>query len=119
MTDPMDLARQMMRRLDDIDDLFSRQEQERDYSEKLGAAAWAEAEGAKVTATSVQRLTQRIAKVLAVGLLLYTPLIAYGAVWMHERVRNDCYPVASPVTEPWFCGLFPGTNHPHHPGEHP
>lgn len=122
VSDPMDMAQALMRRLDGIDELFSRQEQERDFSERLGAAALDMAEGAKVTAAGVARLTHRIATVLAVGLLLWTPVVAYGAVWMHERVRNTCYPLGvaqGQADEPWYCGIFPGTNHPPHHLEEP
>lgn len=85
-----------------------------DLREKLGAAAHEEA---KRTAGQLRK----IALIVAAGLLIWSPAVAYGAVWGHEAVRNNCYPtwavreqgppVVVPVQdEPWFCSLFPGTN---------
>lgn len=71
--------------------------------------------------------TVRIKRLWAAGLavaFLWTPVTAYGAVWMHERVRNTCLPDVllvqvldgnknpSVASEPWYCGMFPGTGRP-------
>lgn len=85
----------------------------RDLSERLAGAA-------DETAERTRSRLHHVAVVLALGLLLWTPLTAYGAVWLHEKVRNNCYPAAvydvlippTPVEEQWYCGLFPGTDHP-------
>lgn len=84
----------------------------RDLHEKLVAGATEKAD--KVASETSKRLRQVIT-VVAAGLLVWTPVVAYAAVWAHERVRNSCYPVAAlvegaPVDEPWYCGAFPGTN---------
>jgi hypothetical protein len=106
-------VRELHQRVGDLDNLLRADAIARDLSEKLGDAAAAKAERA-------QNLMRRVLTVLTVGLLLWTPVVAYGAVWLHEKVRNNCYPVvafdATPVPrpaegEPWYCGLFPGTDH--------
>jgi len=89
----------------------------RDLSERLAGAA-------DETAERTRSRLHHVAVVLALGLLLWTPLTAYGAVWLHEKVRNNCYPLAAygqpaappPAEEEWYCGLFPGTDHPMPPG---
>ncbi len=73
---------------------------------------------ADAAADLAERNTGRINRLFVAGLLvalLWTPATAYGAVWLHERVRNHCYPGVvyeagnPPAAEPWYCGAFPGT----------
>ncbi len=66
-----------------------------------------------------EKNTVKIRQLWTAGLLvtlLWTPTTAYGAVWMHEKIRNNCYPGAihiegpPPGGEAWYCGIFPGTD---------
>lgn len=119
MTEPeqqrlFDLIGELNGRLDSIDSEFADEQTRRDLSEKLGAAAVTVAEDAKRTAKRAMGNLRTIVAVVAVGLVIYTPLIAYGAIWLHERVRNTCYPAdvlvrAAPQPDHWYCEIFPGT----------
>lgn len=98
-------------RVEKLDDLLHEHRDTADLREKLGAAAMRHADNTRA-------LLRRVAILLAAGLLIWTPVVAYAAVWAHEKVRNNCYPVlwleepaSSHVHEPWYCGLFPGTDH--------
>lgn len=119
------LVREQMSRLDSIDALFTSDRVGRDLAERLGNAAAEVAEHAEQTAVHTRRLLLLITAVMAVGLLLWTPCMAFIAVYGHEIVRNHCYPGAvwaPPPTptvaedQPWYCGLFKGaqaTGHVH------
>jgi len=121
--DHLDTIRELMDRLDVVDSLFTEDRLARDLAERLADAAADAAEDAAETAHTNRRLLTGIAAVLTTGLLLWTPVVAYGAVWGHERVRNTCYPAAGAqqetVEDPyWYCGIFPGTGRPD-PARHP
>jgi len=111
----------LLGRLDGIDELFAEERASRNLQEKLADAAADIAEKATDEVAETRRLLRTVIAVVAVGLLVWTPIVAYGAVWFHELVRNTCYPVAElaedrPVDEAWYCDLFPGTGrHPDHP----
>lgn len=114
-------VRVLLERLDSIDNLFARERRERDLAEKLAAAADAHADRAVAAVRETRRILRTVVAVVALGLVLWTPFVAYGAVWVHERVRNSCYPAlaelihATPTSaDPWYCGLFPGTGRPDH-----
>ncbi len=109
--DPMAALHQMAAKLDAIDELFHRSEESRDLHERLTAGAAGDAEKA---ARQARKLVRTVVRVVTFALLLWTPLVAYGAIWFHELQRNNCYPVAAilaggPIDEPWYCSLFPGT----------
>ncbi len=111
MTDPLRSAQNLLDRLNEIDRLLSRAEQERDLHEKLAASAVTEAAAA---AAETRAHIHLIVRVVAFALLLWTPAVSYGAIWFHELQRNTCYPAVrlvdpSRVWEPWYCSLFPGT----------
>jgi hypothetical protein len=111
-------VRELHQRVGHLDDLLRERDVTTDLSEKLSAAAHDVAE----------QNTRRIRLLWIVGTvvaLLWTPMTAWGAMWMHERVRNTCLPSVLLVeyvggdrepnldrNEPWYCGIFPGTNHP-------
>ncbi len=105
-----DLHQQVRR----LDTLLHERTTVADLSERRADAAHATAEETR----------RRLRWLLVAGLfvaLVWTPVTAYGAVWTHEKVRNNCYPTVAfepdPVPipasgEPWYCGMFPGTDHP-------
>lgn len=114
-------ARAMLERLDRIDRIFREERATRDLHERLAEGAAREAETAQETARHSVALLRYVMVVVAVGLLFWTPVVAYGAVWFHEKVRNTCYPfvqVTEPFpalyNEPFYCGMFPGTNRMNH-----
>lgn len=81
------------------------------------------ADAAHAVAEEATKKIRRVIVACALVAFLWTPLTAYGAVWMHERVRNHCYPGVTyqaetpPADEPWYCGAFPGTGrHDNHGG---
>jgi hypothetical protein len=110
-------VRALHQRVEQLDEQLHEHRGLADLREKLGAAAIAQAENTRA-------LLRKMIVVQIVGLVLWTPVVAYGAVWMHERVRNTCLPTVLlvdylngdehpvPGVEPWYCGIFPGTNHP-------
>jgi hypothetical protein len=79
------------------------------------------ADAAHATAEDTRRRQRWIVAVIAAGMLVWSPTVAYAAVYGHELVRNNCYPgvalmeppggwlPAYAVDQPWYCGLFPGT----------
>jgi hypothetical protein len=105
-------VRDLHQRVSRLDELLQEHRGTANLQERLSAAA-------HDTAEATRRLVRRLLVLMAVGLLLWTPVVAYGAVWVHEKIRNNCYPgvmlvLNPPVEEPWYCTLFPGTDHPQH-----
>lgn len=102
-------------RVKSLDDQLRERSVATDLHERLGAAAL---EAAETTRTRIRRLW--ICGMLVA--LVWSPFVAYSSVWLHERVRNYCYPSAvwsaPPPTaaqdEPWYCSAFPGTGHHRH-----
>lgn len=109
-------------RVKHLDDQLRERGEATDLHERLGAAAMQVAERTRAG----MRWLWIVGTLVA---LVWSPLVAYGAVWSHEKIRNDCYPVAvwdvapppGPLRrpEPWWCHAFPGTDHPAgHPAGH-
>lgn len=105
------------KRVEDLDTLLHQRTIVADLRERRADAAHEVAE---------QNVT-RIKHLWIAGLIvafLWTPITAYGAVWVHERVRNTCLPDVllvqlldgnkhpSIAHEPWYCGIFPDTGQP-------
>ena len=95
-------------RVEQLDDLLRSRVSTADLRERRADAAHQRAE----------ENSHRIRRLWLAGLavaLLWTPSTAYGAVWMHERIRNHCYPGVMftaenpPAVEAWYCNIFPGT----------
>lgn len=113
-------VQELLARLEKIDALFESASIRRDFSEKLNAAAVHTANEANERSEVLVNAFRRVRLMIAIGLLLWTPFVAYGAVWMHEKIRNNCYVVTYNNTHPtnidgaWYCNLFPGTDHAHH-----
>lgn len=112
--------RELHTRVGDLDALLRERSMVTDLSERRADAAH---EQATVAQHAAQLNSRRIRVLWICGLfvaLLWTPLTAYGAVWVHERIRNNCYPGAlyvagpPPSVEAWYCGIFPGTSRDHH-----
>lgn len=110
-------VRELHERVEALDGLLHERTAVADLSERRADAAHAVSE----------RNTHRIRLLWIAGVVvafLWTPMTAYAAVWVHERVRNTCLPSVLLVEyvngedvrldgpEPWYCGIFPGTRHP-------
>lgn len=112
-------VRSLHEQVRNLDDLLREGQVERDLSERLTAAASQQAEEASRLAVLTHGLVRTMVVVVALGLLVWTPFVAYGAVWFHELVRNQCYSYGAILRHdgdaPWYCGIFPGTfGHPAH-----
>lgn len=106
-------VRELHERVGRLDDLLRQAGTVTDLADRRSDAAHEQAE----------KNHRRIRRLWIAGLIvafLWTPTTAYSAVWLHERVRNHCYPgvvyaePARPGGEPWYCGAFPGTGRPDH-----
>lgn len=110
-------VRELHARVGHLDDLLHERTVIADLADRRADAAHDAAE----------RNLGRIKRLWAAGMavaFLWTPMTAYSAVWMHERVRNTCLPDVLLVQvldgnknpsldhEPWYCGMFPGTGRP-------
>lgn len=103
-------VRDLHERVGRLDELLQADRVVEDLREKRADAAHDVAE----------RTSRRVRLMLVAGVLVafgWTPLTAYGAVWVHELVRNNCYASVefadqppAPADEPWYCGAFPGTD---------
>lgn len=103
--------RELHERVASLDSLLKIDARARDLSERMGVAASVQAEEASRLARVAHDLSRRMTVVVAFALVIWTPVVAYGAVWFHELVRNTCYQSATQVDEAWYCGIFPGTGH--------
>lgn len=105
-------VRELHQRVEALGELLHRTGEATDFSDRRADAAHDVAE----------RNSFRIRRLFVAGLIVafgWTPFTAYGAVWVHERVRNTCYPGVVHVEghptageAPWYCGIFPGTGRP-------
>lgn len=114
-------VRALHQRVGELDALLQQRSLVADLADRRADAAHDEAETAHREAARNSRRIRRLFTAGVAVALLWTPLTAYGAVWTHELVRNNCYPgviydePARPGGEPWFCHIFPGTDRPHSP----
>lgn len=108
--------RELHERVASLDTLLREDRETRDLHEKLGAATASQAEEAVDLARMVQAFVRKVFIIVTVAMLTWTPFIGYGSVWVHEKMRNNCYPgnqltePGSPSRDPWYCTLFPGTD---------
>jgi len=96
-----------------LDEMLREDQAVRDMHERLGAAVAASAEEATRIAAAAHGVVKRIFLAITVAMAVWTPFVAYGAVWAHELVRNTCYngvTLVEPNHNHWYCNIFPGTN---------
>lgn len=111
--------RELHQRVTELDELMQVDARARDLSERMGLAATVAAEEAARLAVVAHDMVKKIIVIVAIGLVVWTPFVGYGAIWFHEMVRNHCYSpttmhVPSASMDPWYCGIFPGTGHEGH-----
>lgn len=104
--------RDLHERVSLLGDLLSEDQIQRDLHERLAESTVKTAEEAGRLAKLAHDMVRRTFLIVTVALVTWTPFLTYGAVWVHELVRNTCYNGVTLVEsdeDAWYCSIFPGT----------
>lgn len=107
-------ARDLHAELDRVDDSMTELLRSRDLHERLVTGAALVAEDVQAVVRTRGRLIRHALLALA---LLWSPGVAYGAVYVHQLVLTNCASDVHPEDPrpgAWYCDLFPNT-HDHEP----